>query len=76
MPPQKPSSPAKFPAGEPPAPLQTEEDYDAALREIEQYFRTEPDFGTSDAQRFDQLAEQIRLYEGTHWPISPTDATT
>lgn len=56
------------------APLKTEDDYQAALREIEQYFRTEPDFGAPEAKRFDQLAEQIRLYESTHWPISPTDA--
>ena len=51
--------------------LQTEEDYRAALREIEQYFREEPGSGTPEAARFDQLAEQIRLYEGEHWPISP-----
>ena len=55
-------------------PLLTEDDYQAALREIEQYFGQEPDFGTPEARRFDQLAEQIRRYEGTHWPISPTDA--
>lgn len=52
-------------------PLRTEEEYRAALREIEEYFREEPDPGTQKAARFDQLAEQIKLYEGAHWPISP-----
>lgn len=56
------------------AALETEDDYQAALREIEQYFREELGPGTPEAERFDRLAEQIRRYEVAHWPISPTDA--
>lgn len=54
-------------------PLHTEEEYRAVLQEIEQYFREEPGSGTPDAARFDQLAEQVRLYESAHWPVSPPD---
>lgn len=54
-------------------PLQTEEEYRAALQEIELYFREEPGTGTPEAARFDQLAEQIRVYENAHWPVSPPD---
>lgn len=52
------------------APIPTQEGYRAALQEIERYFREEPNFGTSEAARFDQLAELIRLYENAHWPIT------
>jgi hypothetical protein len=55
------------------APLWTEEEYQAALREIERHFREEPVPGTPEASRFDQLAEQIRVYESAHWPISSLD---
>ena len=55
------------------APLWTEEEYQAALREIERHLREEPVPGTPEAARFDQLAEQIRVYESAHWPISSLD---
>lgn len=55
------------------APLSTEEEYQAALREIERHFREEPVPGSPEAARFDQLAEQIRVYESAHWPISSLD---
>lgn len=54
-------------------PLWTEEEYQAALREIERHLREEPVPGTPEAARFDQLAEQIRVYESAHWPISSLD---
>ena len=76
MPHENPSSPAQRQAGNPPAHLQTEEDYVAALREIEQYFREEPGPGTPEAARFDRLAGQISLYESAHWPISASDTDT
>lgn len=57
-------------------PLQSEEDYQAALREIEQYFREEPRPGTPEAMRFDQLAREISLYESVHWPVSAPDSDT
>ena len=46
--------------------LRTQEEYQAALREIERYLQEEPVPGTPEAARFDQLAEQIRFYESAH----------
>jgi HTH-type transcriptional regulator / antitoxin HigA len=37
-------------------PIRTEADYDAALKEISQYFENEPEPGTAEADRFDVLA--------------------
>jgi len=54
-------------------PLWTEEEYQAALREIERHLQEEPVPGTPEAARLDQLAEQIRVYESAHWPISSLD---
>jgi len=55
-------------------PIRTEEDYDAALLDIEQYFITEPERGTPEADRFDVLAALIGAYEREHWPIKAPDA--
>lgn len=54
-------------------PLRTEEDYDWALAEIEQYFQHEPAPSTPRADRFDVLATLIAEYERRHWPIDPPD---
>jgi HTH-type transcriptional regulator/antitoxin HigA len=50
-------------------PLRNEADYDAALAEIELYFKREPEIGTPEADRFDVLASLIEEYERKHWPI-------
>jgi HTH-type transcriptional regulator/antitoxin HigA len=55
-------------------PIRTEADYDAALKEIEQYFDEEPEPGTAEADRFDVLAALIGAYEQAHWPIDAPDA--
>ena len=49
--------------------LETEADYDHALREIEEYFNDEPEAGTAAADRFNELATLIARYEERHWPI-------
>lgn len=54
-------------------PIRTEEDYDWALAEIATYFETPPQAGTTDADRFDVLADLIEAYEAKHWPIEPVD---
>jgi HTH-type transcriptional regulator / antitoxin HigA len=51
--------------------LTNEEDYDRALREIEEFFGQEPRRGTTEAARFDVLAALIESYEAKHWPIEP-----
>src|SRR5262245_10184471 len=52
-------------------PIRSEADYDAALKEIEQYFESEPKPDTPEADRFDLLALVIEDYERKNWPIEP-----
>jgi HTH-type transcriptional regulator/antitoxin HigA len=52
-------------------PIQTEADYDAALRAIEKYFDHPPRMGTVEADHFDALAALIEAYERHRWPIDP-----
>ncbi|WP_083698910.1 hypothetical protein [Aerophototrophica crusticola] len=47
--------------------INTEADYAAALREVEAYFRQEPDPESPDAARFDALAAAIEAYEALFW---------
>ena len=54
-------------------PLRSEADYDAALKEIEEYFENEPKPSTPEADRFDLLALIIEDYERKRWPIEPPD---
>lgn len=57
-------------------PIRTESDYDAALKEIDHYFESEPELGSPEADRFDILATLIGAYEQEHWPIEPPDAVS
>ena len=54
-------------------PIRTEQQYEAALREIEPFFdkKLEPD--TPEAYYFEILALLIEDYEEKHWPIDPPD---
>lgn len=54
-------------------PIRNEADYDAALKDIEQYFENEPERGTPESDRFDVLAALIGAYEQEHWRIDPPD---
>lgn len=49
------------------------QDYDWALKEIEQYFEREPAPGMPEAERFDVLAPLIEAYEAKHWHIEAPD---
>lgn len=57
-------------------PIRTEEDYEAALQEIDAYFDREPEPGTPEADRFDVLSALIGAYEQRHWPIDAPDAVS
>lgn len=52
-------------------PIRTEAEYEAALAEVEQFFRAEPMKGTPEADRFDLLTLLIEVYEEQHHPIGP-----
>ena len=50
-------------------PIKTEDDYRAALAEIEGIFQAEP--GTPDGDRLDILTLMVEAYEEQHYPIPP-----
>lgn len=50
-------------------PIRTEEDYRAALREIEQIFHAEP--GTAEGDRLEVLSILVEAYERVHYPVDP-----
>jgi HTH-type transcriptional regulator/antitoxin HigA len=52
-------------------PVRTEEDYDAALEEIERLWGTTE--GTPDGDRLDVLMVLVENYESRHHPIDPPD---
>lgn len=52
-------------------PIRTEEDYDAALSEVERLWGAK--LGTSEGDRLDVLATLIDAYEQAHYPMDPPD---
>jgi HTH-type transcriptional regulator/antitoxin HigA len=52
-------------------PIKTEEDYEAALSEIEKLWEAES--GSPEADRLDVLATLVEAYEEKHHPIDPPD---
>lgn len=54
-------------------PINSEVDYDWALKEIEPYFEKAPKRGSPEAARFDVLSTLIEAYEEKHWAIAPPD---
>ena len=54
-------------------PIRTEEDYQAALREVSAYFDNEPAPGTTDGDRFEILLTLVEAYEAKHYPIDLPD---
>ncbi len=52
-------------------PIRTEEDYQAALREVESLMAAE--FGTPEGDRPDVLATLVEAYEAKHSPMEVAD---
>ncbi|MFP5208178.1 MAG: type II toxin-antitoxin system HigA family antitoxin [Acidobacteriota bacterium] len=52
-------------------PIRTEEDYDAALSEVERLWGAK--LGTPEGDRLDVLATLIDAYEQAHYPMDPPD---
>jgi HTH-type transcriptional regulator / antitoxin HigA len=52
-------------------PIHDEAEYDAALREVQQYFDNEPARGSPEGDRFEILLALIAAYEQKHWRIEP-----
>lgn len=53
-------------------PIRTEQDYEAALKEVERLWGAKA--GTRDGDRLDVLATLIDAYETQHHPMDPPDA--
>lgn len=49
--------------------LQSEDEYNAALKEVRPYFESEPEEGSDEAAHFDALVLLIEQYEARHYPI-------
>jgi HTH-type transcriptional regulator / antitoxin HigA len=56
---------------QPVRPIHSEEDYDAALAEIDSLGDPEP--GTPEGDRFDVLVTLVIAYEQEHYPIGPSE---
>jgi len=54
-------------------PIETEADYDWALKEIARYFKSEPAIGSPDGKRFKVLLGLVGNYENKRWPIDVPD---
>lgn len=52
-------------------PIRTEQEYDAALAEIDRLWDAKSN--TPAADRLEVLTTLVEAYEATHWPISPPD---
>lgn len=52
-------------------PIKTEDDYRAALRDIDGLMMAEP--GTPEGDRLDVLATLVEAYEARHYPLDPPD---
>ena len=52
-------------------PIRTEEDYEAALAEVDKLMDAAP--GTPEGDRLDVLVTLIEAYEARHWDIDPPD---
>lgn len=44
-------------------PITTEAEYQAALRELDRYYDSEPEPGTPDAERFETMQSQVEAFE-------------
>jgi HTH-type transcriptional regulator/antitoxin HigA len=54
-------------------PIRTEEDYQAALREVSAYFDNEPVPATPDGDRFEVLLTLVEAFEAKRYPIDLPD---
>jgi HTH-type transcriptional regulator / antitoxin HigA len=52
-------------------PIETDEDYRAALAEIEPLMMLDPEKGTPEGERLNALADAIEAYERPRWFTSP-----
>lgn len=54
-------------------PIRTENDYQAALREVSAFFDQEPEPGSPEGDRFEVMLTLLEAYEAQHFPIDLPD---
>ncbi|MCB1918866.1 MAG: transcriptional regulator [Candidatus Competibacteraceae bacterium] len=54
-------------------PIRTEDDYQAALREVSAFFDQEPEPGSPEGDRFEVMLTLLEAYEAQHFPIDLPD---
>ncbi|MBE0490247.1 MAG: helix-turn-helix domain-containing protein [Halomonas sp.] len=54
-------------------PIHTQDDYQAALREVSAYFDNEPVPGTEEGDRFEILMTLVEAFEARHFPVDLPD---
>ena len=52
-----------------PKPICSRNEYEMALREMEVYFECEPEPGSPQAERFDELLRRVENFEAAHYVI-------
>jgi HTH-type transcriptional regulator/antitoxin HigA len=52
-----------------PKPICSRNEYEMALREMEVYFECEPETGSPQAERFDELLHRVENFEAAHYVI-------
>jgi HTH-type transcriptional regulator/antitoxin HigA len=55
-------------------PIHTDADYQAALKEVSALVDADPQPGTPEGDRLDNLATLVEAYEARHIPIAPPEA--
>ena len=55
-------------------PIRTDDDYRAALKQVEPYFDNEPEPDSEAGAHFEALITLIVAYEAKHYPMDPPDA--
>lgn len=51
--------------------IKTEADYEAALKDIEQLWRSS--YGSPEGDKLDVLVTLVKAYEDEHYPVLPPD---
>ena len=54
-------------------PIKTENDYDAALKRVDELMEFAPDLETPESDELEVLVVLIETYESTHWKIEEPD---
>ncbi len=54
--------------------IQTEEQYDLALKELSKLFDLNPEVGSPDGDRLEELITLVQAYEAIHFPMSQPTA--